>query len=63
MENVLSHVPGAVLQILKLPPGGRSQLYAAHKHEDPRLAGTSSLVMLTPDYFTTNQLQEHPSMS
>ena len=45
---ILSQVLEAVLQVLKPPPGGRSQLYAAHKHVDPRMVGTRRLMMLTP---------------
>ena len=48
------------MQILKPPPGGRSQLYAAYKHVDPRPVGTRRLVMLTPDYLTTNQSEVCP---
>ena len=59
----------AILQILKPPPGGRSQLFAAHKHIDPRLDGTRRLKILTPNtqypiltpnYPTTNQSEECP---
>ena len=34
-------------------PSGRSYLYAAHKHADPRLVGTRRL-MLIPNYLSTN---------
>ena len=35
----------AILQILKPPPGGRSELFVAHKHVDPRPVGTRRLMM------------------
>ena len=60
IDNILNHVFWAVLQILKDPPHGRSQLYAPHKHTDPRLVETRRLIMLTPDYPTTNQSEEYP---
>ena len=34
--------------------------YAAHKHRGPRLIRTRGLMMLTPDYLTTNQSEECP---
>ena len=46
-DNILNHLLCAVLQILKPPPGRRSQLYAAHKHIDPRAVGTRRLMRLT----------------
>ena len=42
------------------PPGGRSELYVAHRHEDPRQVGTRRLMMLIPHDLTTNQSEEHP---
>ena len=33
---------------------------AAHKHGGPRLIKTRGLMMLTPDYLTTNQSEECP---
>ena len=41
-------------------PGGRSYLYAAHRHVDPRPIGTRRLMMLTPDYLPTNQSEKCP---
>ena len=35
-----------ILQILKLPPGGRSQLYAARKHIDLKQIETRRLMSL-----------------
>ena len=60
IDNILSHVLGAVLQVLKPPPGGRSQLYVTHKHIDHRLVGTRRLMTLTPNYFTSNQSGKCP---
>lgn len=57
---ILSQVLEAVLQVLKPPPGGRSQLYAAHKHVDPRRVGTRRLMMLTPTYLTTPKPGKRP---
>ena len=36
IHNILSHVLGGVLQVLKPLPGGRSQPHGAHKLVDPR---------------------------
>ena len=35
----------------------------AHKHGDPRLVGTSRLMMLTLTYLTTNQSEECPELA
>jgi len=45
---------------IETPTRGRSYLYAAHKHVDPRLAGTRRLMKLTPDYLTINQSEGCP---
>ena len=47
-------------QILKLPPGGRSYLYAAHQHVDFRPVGTRRLMMLSPTNLTTNPSEKCP---
>ena len=47
------------MQVLKPPPGARSQLNAAHKHVDPRLVGTRRLT-LTPNDLTIHQSGESP---
>ena len=60
IDNMLSHVLAADLQVPKPPPGGRSQLDAAHKQVDPRLAGTRKLMMPTPNYITTQQSEQCP---
>ena len=59
-RNILSHVLGAIFQVLKPPSGGRSQLCAAHKHMDSRPVGTRKLIMLTSNYLTTNQSGKGP---
>ena len=61
IDNILSHVLGAVLQVLRLPPHGRSQLHAAHKHVEPRLATTRRLMTLTLNYLTTHQSGKCPA--
>ena len=38
----------------------RWKKYAAHKHTDPRQAGTRRLMKLTPTYLTTNQSEDCP---
>ena len=44
----------------KSPPGGRSSLYIAHKHVDPRQVGTRRLMMLTSvTSLPTNQKNDH----
>ena len=53
----LSYVAGA-----EAPLGGRSQLYAAHKHSDPRLIGTKRSMMLIPSYLTTHQSGKCPQI-
>ena len=35
-------------------------MYADHKHIDPRLNRTKRLMMVTPDFLTTNQSEECP---
>ena len=45
------------MQKLK-PPPGKSQVYATHKHIDPRLVGTRRVMMLAPNYLTNNQSEE-----
>ena len=54
VDNILSHVLRAVFQILKPPPDERSELYVAYKHTDLRLVGARRLMVLTPDYLTSN---------
>ena len=41
-------------------PSRRNHLEADHKHVDPRWVGTRRLMMLMPDYLTTNQSEECP---
>ena len=60
INNILSHVLRAVLQILKPSAGGRSKLCATHKHAHPRLVGARRLMMLIPTYITTDQSEECP---
>ena len=60
IDNILSHVLGAVLLVLKLPPSGRSQLNTAYKHMDPRPVGTRRLMTPTPNYLTTHQSGKCP---
>ena len=57
---MLSHVLGAVWQVLKPPPGGRSQLDAAHRPVDPTLVGARRLMTLAPDDLATHQSEECP---
>ena len=60
IDNILSHVLGAVLQVLKPLPGGRLRLYAAHKNIDPSLVGTRRLMTLTLNYLTTHSSRKCP---
>ena len=56
IDNILSHVLGAVLQVLKPQPG----MYVGHKHIDLRLTGTRRLIILTPNYLTIKQSGKYP---
>ena len=42
------------------PPGGISQLHTDHKHTSHRLDVARSGMMVTPDYFSTNQAEKCP---
>ena len=48
------------LQWLKPPPSGKVWGCAAHIHVDSRPVGTRRLMMLIPDYLTTNQAENCP---
>ena len=55
--------PGAVLQIIKPLPGGRSQLYADHQLVDLRLVESRRLIMtpkIPPCYLTTSRSEGCP---